>query len=440
MPKKQTLLQGTFILTAVGIITRIMGFFYRIFLSRTFHPEGVGLYQLIFPVYALCFSFTAAGIQVALSRIVAKQTALHKDDDAVNSLRFSLIFSSLLSVAAMLLLQRYSGFIAEKFLMEKRCTILLAVMAYALPFASIHSCICGYYLGLQQIRLPALSQLYEQVARISSVWLFYRIGLHFSQDVHILIAVFGLVCGEFVAAVTSIYALRKTLHAAPASRFFRPAAVFRSAGELLRLSTPLTANRVLLNMLQSVEAFSIPLQLQAYGLTTSQALSTYGILTGMALPCILFPSAITNSVSTMLLPTVTEIQTSGNKQDLNRLAKKVVFSCFFLGFACMIVFFVTGNFIGNIIFHTADAGKFIIILAFICPFMYTNTALISILNGLGKTVTTFFINMTGLFLRIISIFLLIPVYGILGYLWGLLASQLLVSVLCILFFLRQYKV
>ena len=88
--------------------------------------------------------------------------------------------------------------------------------------------------------------------------------------------------------------------------------MFSDAKELIKLSLPLTGNRILLNILQSIEAVSIPASLLIYGLSTSDALSTYGVLTGMALPCILFPSALTNSASTMLLPVITEAQTQKN--------------------------------------------------------------------------------------------------------------------------------
>lgn len=80
MSQKYMLLKGTFILTATGLLTRIMGFFYRIFLSHTFGEEGVGLYQLIFPLYALIFSLTSAGMQVALSRAVARCIATVKNE------------------------------------------------------------------------------------------------------------------------------------------------------------------------------------------------------------------------------------------------------------------------------------------------------------------------------------------------------------------------
>ena len=75
MSQKHFLLKGTFILTVVSILTRVMGFFYRIFLSRSFPAEEIGLYQLIFPVYTLAYAATSAGIETALARLVAASSA-----------------------------------------------------------------------------------------------------------------------------------------------------------------------------------------------------------------------------------------------------------------------------------------------------------------------------------------------------------------------------
>ncbi|MFR4627335.1 MAG: hypothetical protein ACLT8Y_14400 [Dorea formicigenerans] len=73
MELQNPLIKGTFILTVTGLLTRFMGFFYRIFLSHTFGAVQVGLYQLIFPIYALGYSATCAGIQTILSRSVASR-------------------------------------------------------------------------------------------------------------------------------------------------------------------------------------------------------------------------------------------------------------------------------------------------------------------------------------------------------------------------------
>ncbi len=425
MSRKRAIIKGTFILTLTGFATRFMGFFYRIFLSHTFGEEGVGLYQLVFPIYALCFSLTSAGIELALSRSVAARITQGKHREAREILYTSLLLSVSLSVIVTLLLQKYAVPISEVFLKEPRCENLLIILSYAFPFASVHSCICGYYFGLKQTGIPAISQFIEQTVRILSVCLLYLYGINHGIRFGVAIAVTGLIAGE-IRALTGKKVL-KTLAR------FRLRGSLRHSRELLTLSVPLTASRVLLNVLQSIEAVSIPVRLQAHGMPLSEALGTYGVLTGMALPCILFPSAITNSVSTMLLPTVAEIQTLNNRRELSNLVGKVTYSCIFLGSICCVSLLTFGEWIGAFLFHSSMAGDYIITLAWICPFLYTNNTLISMINGIGKTTLSFSINSASLGIRIASVFLLIPIFGIEGYLWGLLASQILIFLFCLLY-------
>lgn len=435
MSKKQTIIRGTFILTLTGFLSRFMGFFYRVFLSHTFGEEGVGLYQLIFPVYALCFSLTSAGIETAISRTVARKMSLGREREAKDFLFAGLFLSVSLSILSMLVVQHFSAYIAEALLGDVRCEPLLIAMTYALPFASVHSCICGYYYGLKQTKVPALSQLAEQTVRIVSVYLFYLAAEKSSSQASITVAVFGLVLGEIASTAYCIYALTGS-HQRMARIKYHISSLVPQLKELLPLSTPLTANRVLINLLQSIEAVSIPSRLQLYSHSVSDSLSIYGVLTGMALPCILFPSAITGSVAIMLMPTVAEIQTTNNRREMTSLIKKVTQCCFILGLGCCFAFLLLGSWIGTVLFDSVSAGKFIVTLAWICPFLYTNTTLLSVINGLGKTTSTFFINAIGLLIRICSVFFAIPAFGIQGYLWGLLGSQLVVSLLC---FARLYS-
>lgn len=429
MSRSQTLMKGTFILTMTGIATRVMGFFYRIFLSHTFGEEMVGLYQLIFPVYALCFSLTCAGIQTAISRFVARSSASDTPGDGKRYFTIGLAISFSLSILCMLFLRMTAPFVAAEIIRDVRCTPLLKAMAYAFPFGAVHSSICGYYFGLRATRVPSVSQLFEQTARITVAVLLTKAAAQSGTSPSILFAVFGLVCGEIVSSFYSVMYFLKDQRKMPAL----PVSVYSTlhlSGDLLKLSVPLTANRILLNVLQSVEAVSIPHCLRLYGCTSAEALATYGVLTGMALPCILFPSAATNSIATMLMPSVAELQSAGNTKKLHRLTLRVITFCLVTGLFCCTAFLLFGNFIGSTLFHSSFAGKFIVTLAWICPFMYMNTSLISILNGLGKTSTTLVINTAGLTIRILSVFFIIPITGIIGYLWGMLASQIAITVSC----------
>ena len=153
----------------------------------------VCLYQLVFPVYALCFSFTTAALQVALSRLVAKYTALNQKEISIRVLKSALFISIILSLAAVIFIQSNAARIASEILHDERCSELLVAMSWAFPFASIHSCITGYYLGLKGSGIPALSQLIEQLVRVLSVFFLYQMGLHMKMGTPVTIAVFGLV-------------------------------------------------------------------------------------------------------------------------------------------------------------------------------------------------------------------------------------------------------
>lgn len=427
---KNAIIRGTFVLTATGFLTRLIGFFFRIFLSHTFGEEQMGLYQLIFPIYALCFSISSAGIETALSRCVAQKIAYGKKKEADTLLYHALMISVSLALILGLFVRKYSAPLSIYLLGDLRCESLLQTITFALPFAAIHSCICGYYLGLKQTRVPALSQFLEQIARVGCIFIVYTIFVKSEQTPSVWIAVLGIVCGECISALHCVryFFIRK-------HEPFSLPNIFKNrklGKELVSLAAPLTLNRVLMNLLQSVETISIPLCLQTYGYSNSDALSTYGVLTGMALPCIMFPTAITNSVSTMLLPTVAEIQAENQTTRLRQLIQKVFLFGFGLGSISGIFFLLLGNLVGKMLFNSELAGNFIRTLAWICPFMYMNSTLISILNGLGKANSSFIINVCGLTIRICGVWFGIGIWGMNGYLKGLLVSQLVVSLLCVL--------
>ena len=200
MSRKQALIRGTAVLTVTSLSTRFMGFFYRMFLSHTFGEENVGLYQLVFPVYALGISLSCAGMELALSRCVAREAAAGRMQKARELLKTSLIFTFFISCMISLFIRQNADTIALTFLRDSRCSSLLFLLSYTFPFASIHSCICGYSLGLKQTKIPAVSQLLEQAFRILSVIVICMYCSGQGQNISIAFAVAGLTFGEIAAS------------------------------------------------------------------------------------------------------------------------------------------------------------------------------------------------------------------------------------------------
>lgn len=201
---------------------------------------------------------------------------------------------------------------------------------------------------------------------------------------------------------------------------------------LLAASAPLAVNRMLLCVLQAIEAALLPLQLRAGGLDASEALTIYGTLTGMAMPLLMFPTAVTGSIGTLLLPLVSEARALNQSHRVTSTTGASVLGSLLLGLFCFAVYFLSGSRIGVLLFDSALAGEYVRCLSLVCPFFYINTTIVSILHGLGLTAAASVQNTLGLLLRLASVALLVPSYGIRGYFLGVLASQLLVTVLALL--------
>ena len=445
---KNPLVTGTVILTMTGLLSRFIGFFYRIFLSNIFGAEGMGIYQLIAPVLALSFALTVSGIQTAISKYVAGETSTRDYASSFRTLWAGFLLAMSLSAACTFYIYAHSEWIAVTFLLEARTAPLLRIIALSIPMATVHSCINGYFYGIRKTAVPAVSQLAEQIFRVGSVYLIYHVCKQHNMVPTISFAVVGLVIGESASMVVSVIAILSRAHSVfPAGvvtgtvtkRIGTNTLIVtyrRIMGQLLRLAVPLSANRLVINLLQSVEAVYIPNRLMAYGLNNADALGVYGVLTGMSLPLILFPSAITNSISVLLLPIVAEADANGNRFAVRRTIMTSIRYCLLLGFGCTVMFLLLGRAAGRLLFHSELAGSFILTLSFICPFMYIASTLSSILNGLGKTAQTFLYSVVSLLFRLLFVFAAIPTYGIKGYLWGMLASQILQTLLCTISALR----
>ncbi|MGI5983689.1 MAG: oligosaccharide flippase family protein [Sakamotonia sp.] len=426
--KKHTLAAGALILTLTGFASRILGFFYRIFLSRTIGAEGLGIYQMVFPVYGICFSVCAGSIQTAISRFTAADR-----NQAKKTLLTGFIISFTLALGLAAVITRFSGFLADRVLMEPGCAPLLPAMALAIPCTSVHACLCGWYYGKEQVQVPAFSQLVEQCIRIFTVFLVVRIWNDQGRPVTVLVAVAGLVAGEAGSALFTLlsfllFGSRKkdgpAVFGHPVISSFRTAAV-----PLMAMALPLMGNRLVMNVLQSLEAILIPSRLELSGLSRSQSLSLYGVLTGMAIPFVMFPSAIINSLAVVLLPSVARHQSLGNRAGiLKNIAMSFRYSSY-MGILCIGIFTCFGHSLGLQVFRSAEAGSFISILAWLCPFLYLATTMGSILNGLGKTSVTFFHNLISLLVRLAFVFFGIPRAGIRACLWGMLAGELILSLL-----------
>lgn len=426
---KEKLFWGTILLTISGLICRFIGFFYRIFLSHTIGAEGLGIYQLIVPIYHLSYAISTAGIQTALSRLIASATAKKEYSKALLTFLIGTIISFFLSLSISILLRINSGYVANHFLGDSSCIYPLKLLAYTLPFGALHGCVIGWFLGKKQIHIPASMQIIEEFTRLTVTWLYYLYLIRNGRIPNASMAVAGLLISEIVSVIISIFFIfffENIKIPLPDLSHYK-----HCMKDLLSTSFPLTLNRVSLNLLHSTEAILIPISLEKCALTRAESIEILGAINGMTLPLVLFPTAVIHALSSVLLPTISENQALANKQQIQQLTKKSLGYTFLIGLVCSAFFFLTGKHLGLLLYNNADAGYYITQLSIICPFLFCDIILATIMNSLGKTFLCFGINFANMLFRIFCIYFLIPYIGINGYIIGLVGGEFFCAIVSI---------
>lgn len=375
------------------------------------------------PLLGIGVAFANSGIHTAISKYVAGASATGSLEKAKRYLYTGLAMSLGLGLTFAIPCLLFANEIATRFFHEPSIANLLCVLALSVPLECIHGCVNGYYYGLQKAAIPSAGQCIEQFARVGSVFGMYYIlqqsGLPFTK----MHAMLGLLIGEIIA--TFYYLTALSLNTTKKKLCFSSFKI--TAKDLFQMAYPVTGTRLSLNFINSFENIMIPVRLGSFGLTNAQALSIYGIYSGMAIPMIFFPTVVANSIAVMLLPSISKAKEEGRDQYIHHTIVVSFFLCMLLGFLFAFFFFYFGVFIGEKIFHNQVAGIYIKTLAWLCPFIFLGITMNSILNGLGNTKDTFVISISGALIRICFIMFGIHRYGFRAFLLGVLISQVISS-------------
>lgn len=428
--KNNLVIKGTLILTLAGFSTRIIGFYNRIFLSGLIGAKEMGIYQLIFPLYMVAFALTTFGNELAITKLVSEYKSRGDMASVGAFLKVCLLVNLTLSLLVCIIMRQNAEWLCIHILNAPECVTCLEIICLGIPFMSVKGAIHGYFLGLEKSSVHGISDLLEQTAKILGLYLLATY-ICIRNDYDAAFAVWGIVIGEIIAFLYSVAALlihNHKYHVISAKQPIRREQIFRL---FFKNSIPLTANRLSLTILQSMESIMIPTVLLMFYHDSTKSLATYGVFSGMAFPFIMFPSTVTNSLSTMLLPAVSSASSSLKKPYLVRLCEKSLHFCLLIGIFSTITFYIFGPEIGTLFFQNKEAGMYLYQLSFLCPLIYLATTLASILNGLGYASHNLLLTVVATIIRIGFIQLMIPKIGITGYTIGLFASYLFLSFACL---------
>lgn len=427
---KKSFISGAITLIMAGLVVRVLGFVYRIYLSNLIGAEGMGLFQLIAPIYSLIILTITSGISIAVSKMVAQELAKNHIINLRRITKCALFIVLGAGVIVSIFILIFSGVISNVILKDSRTYYSVILLIPCIPAIAAASALKGYFYGIQDVTPTAISQIVEQIVRIGLVvamaGYFVKIGL----DYACALATIGMAVGEmsnlFVLAI--IYKIKKKNSFKKLSRngFIRKRVIIK---ELLEISLPISFNRFITSIMSAVEMILIPRRLLAGGLDYQNSIEEYGKLSGMVMPLIFFPSVVTSALATTLVPAISEAISLRNFKSVNYRISKSIQLTFILGIIFTSIFLNYHNEIGNMLYSKEKVGQTLYLLSFSCTFLYLQQTLLGILNGLGKQGISLRNSMLGYIIRICFVYFCIPLYGVKGYVWGIVLSTAFVCFL-----------
>lgn len=423
--KKIIFIKNTIILTATALFLRFAGVIFKIWLSSKTGSEAIGLYQIIMSVYVFATSFAASGLSTAVTRLVTEYST-EKSKNVKNIVSTGLFLTAALGFATFLLLFFGSEIISELFIKDARAILPIKIMAVGVIFVGFCSCLRGYFIAKRSALSSSVSQIIEQLVRIG-----VTAALIFKFDnASVSSATSAIVFGDITAEIVScaflylLYLLNEN-----SKKEKNHESRKKITGKILNIALPITSGRYLSTFLRTAESTAVPHLLTEYGMTASAALSTFGIIKGMALPLLLFPSAVLSAVSLLLITELSEAKAKGSTFALKRTIYSTLKLTLLISVILGIIFWFCGEKLGILLYNSTEVGKAVKLLAPLTPLMYIDSISDGMLKGLNKQKTTFVFSVTDSALRLILIFLILPHYGFNGFIFIMYLSNIFTGVL-----------
>lgn len=307
---RDSFLTGAFLLAASSAFSRVLGALVRIPLARLMGDEGIGLYQMAYPIYSVMLALSTTGINIAVSKLVAEKAARGRWRAAMGVFTHALWLLVALGLAGSIGLALLAGPIASRLVHDPRAYLALLVISPALFLVAVMAALRGLFQGLQDMVPTAMSQVVEQVVRVTTM---FWLGLALLPQ-GLARAAAGAVSGAVTGAVAGLAylvwryvkmagVLRARVRQATGDAGERGPAV---VGQILRVAIPISLASIIMPLMQFIDMAIVPGRLQLLGHSYQVATGLYGQLSGMAYPLVYVPTIFTAALAVSLVPAVSE--------------------------------------------------------------------------------------------------------------------------------------
>ncbi len=418
MGKKSSILGGALLLTATNLFLRLISIAFNVFLSEQIGSIGLGLLQLISTVGLFSMLVGTSGVRVSAMYLSAEEFG-HRRLGGVKlamnvCIRFGLLISTLVGAVQFFL----SDYIAASWLSDPRAALSLKVMAVMLPFSCLCGVMTGYFTACARIRQLVVIEIGERLVclAITAVLLLTWAKGDLERSCC------AITLGSSLGAVFDFLLLYGVYR-----REMRGVKIHRDkkamGKRLAHLCIPLALNDYLRSGLNTVEQLLIPYGLARYSASSAQAMGDYGTIHAMVFPILMFPSAVLYSVADLLVPELSRCRAMGRNLRIIDLTGKCLRLCVLFSSAIAGFFYLTACDLGEMIYHSTAAGRLLKIFAPMVLMLYLDAIVDGMLKGLAEQISCVRYNTFTSVLDVAFLYLLLPKYGIGGYVFSFLLTH-----------------
>lgn len=386
--KGKSFIKGAAILTAAGLIAKIMGFVYRVILTRLIGAEGMGLYQMAYPIYTTLLVVSRSGIPVSLAKLISGEIALDERKRAFKIFRvgryLSVIVGFIFSVIMALMAKPLINFLNW----DPRAYYAVLAISPAIFFVSIMATYRGFFQGLQNMRPTAFSQVIEQLIRmLTMIGLVYFL-VPYGIGIAAAGATFGAVTGSIAGLLTLLfiyYKKRKNIWDFVSVGSIENLESWKITKEIFSLGVPITFGALVQPLMGLVDTVIIPQRLQIAGFAVEKATELFGNLAGVAMVLVNFPTIITVSLAASLVPSISEAFALNKETLIKKRSQTGLRLALLIGLPSSVGLYVLAKPLTKVIFDVPMAAIPLRIVAWSVLFIALQQTSSAILQGIGKT-------------------------------------------------------
>lgn len=425
---RKRLIVNTFLLTGASLLMRCIGMAFQAWLAGRIGAAGIGLYQLVMSVELLATTFAVSGIRFAVTRLVAEEIGLRRGDGVGGAMSRCAAYSLAFGAAACAILYFFAEPIGFLWIGDARTVMSLRILSFGLPFIALSSVLSGYFTACGRIWKPSLVHLIEQLICVCLVVAFLSRAPEGDIEKSCAAVAAGVTASDMLSLcmMLAFYIGDRRRHGEHGGGRVRLTA------RMFGVALPLAVSAYARSALSTLEHLLVPRGFRRSGLSADAALAGYGVIQGMAMPIIGFPSCLLGAVAELTIPTLTEAQMRGDAAGIRRIVGKLLKLCGGFSLAAALILWRFGGALGEAVYGSEDAGRFIRLLAPLVPLMYTDMVVDGCLKGLGQQVWSMAINILDAALGVLLVWYFLPIGALTAYLCIIYFNETLNFVLSLL--------